>query len=101
MAGFFCVIFWGAASGGLNVLGGMMIANYYGRSSFGSISGIMGPFQIGGLGIGPTAGAYLYKMTGTYRSLFIFALTAYILALILFGLAKKPKLTSYSNIDSG
>ena len=101
MAGFFCVIFWGAASGGLNVLGGMMIANYYGRSSFGSISGIMGPFQIGGLGIGPTAGAYLYKMTGTYRSLFIFALTAYILALILFGLAKKPKLTSYSNINSG
>ena len=90
MAGFFCVIFWGAASGGLNVLGGMMIANYYGRDSFGSISGIMGPFQIGGLGIGPTAGAYLYKATGGYRSLFVFALSAYILAFVLFGLAKKP-----------
>ena len=30
LAGFFCVICWSASRGGLNVLGGMIIASYYG-----------------------------------------------------------------------
>ena len=61
--GFACVVIWGAASGGLNVLGGMIIANYFGRHSFGSISGIMGPFQIIGLGLGPIIGAITVSYT--------------------------------------
>ena len=89
-AGFFCVICWGASSGGLNVLGGMIIASYYGKDSFGTISGIMGPFQTFGLGIGPTLGALLFNATGGYRSLFIFALTSYLGATLLFILARKP-----------
>ena len=90
LAGFFCVICWGASSGGLNVLGGMIIASYYGKDSFGTISGIMGPFQTFGLGIGPTLGALLFNATGGYRSLFIFALTSYLGATLLFILAGKP-----------
>ena len=72
--GFACVVIWGAASGGLNVLGGMIIANYFGRHSFGSISGIMGPFQIIGLGLGPIIGAIMYDATGGYMYLFAFAI---------------------------
>jgi sugar phosphate permease len=88
--GFACVVIWGAATGGLNVLGGMIIANYYGRHSFGSISGIMGPFQTIGLGLGPIIGAILYDRTGGYKQLFIFALVAYLVATILFFFARQP-----------
>jgi sugar phosphate permease len=90
--GFACVVIWGAATGGLNVLGGMIIANYYGRHSFGSISGIMGPFQIIGLGLGPIIGAILYDKTGGYEQLFIFAIIAYLFATILFFFARRPML---------
>ena len=90
--GFACVVIWGAATGGLNVLGGMIIANYYGRHSFGSISGIMGPFQIIGLGLGPIIGAILYDKTGGYDQLFIFAIIAYLFATILFFFARRPML---------
>ena len=72
------------------MLGGMIIANYYGRHSFGSISGIMGPFQTIGLGLGPIIGAILYDRTGGYKQLFIFALVAYLVATILFFFARQP-----------
>ena len=90
-ATFTCVAIWGATSGGLNVLGGMMIANYYGREYFGTISGIMGPFQTGGLGLGPILGALILSIAGDYRILFFFAIAAYIIATGLFILARKPK----------
>ncbi len=58
---FMFVAIWGAFIGGLEVLGGMLIANYYGRNSFGSISGVLMPFQVGGLGLGPLTGTFLFK----------------------------------------
>ncbi len=90
-ATFTCVAIWGATSGGLNVLGGMIIANYYGREHFGTISGIMGPFQTCGLGLGPILGALILNVEGGYRTLFFFAIAAYITAIGLFILARKPK----------
>ena len=58
---FMFVAIWGAFIGGLEVLGGMLIANYYGRNSFGTISGVLMPFQVGGLGLGPLTGTFLFK----------------------------------------
>ena len=98
--GFACVVIWGAASGGLNVLGGMIIANYFGRHSFGSISGIMGPFQIIGLGLGPIIGAIMYDATGGYMYLFAFAIITYIAATILFFFAKPPKMKVFQSIEN-
>ena len=83
-------ILWGASSGGLTILGGMLIANYYGRKSFGTISGITGPFQTCGLGLGPTLGAILYNATEGYTILFMSAICFYLIAAILFLLAKRP-----------
>ena len=99
-AGFACVVIWGAASGGLNVLGGMIIANYFGRHSFGSISGIMGPFQIIGLGLGPIIGAIMYDATGGYMYLFAFAIITYIAATILFFFAKPPKMKIFQSVEN-
>lgn len=75
------VIVYGALSGGLNILGQMMIAQYFGRASFGSITGLMGPFQTGALGFGPTFGAMLFRATGGYRAIFLCGVVSYIIAL--------------------
>ena len=98
--GFACVVIWGGATGGLNVLGGMIIANYFGRHSFGSISGIMGPFQIIGLGLGPIIGAIMYDATGGYMRLFEFAILAYLAATILFFFARPPKMKIFQSIEN-
>ena len=74
------VILYGSLAGGLNILGHMMIAQFFGRSSFGSITGLMGPFQTGALGMGPTLGALLFRITGGYRAIYLFGVLSYILA---------------------
>ena len=88
---FVLVILWGTASGGLTILSNMMLAQYFGRSSFGAITGLMGPFQIGALGLGPTFGAVLFNLTGDYKSLFLFGVAAYSLALVLIYGVRSPK----------
>ena len=91
---FFIVVVWGAVSGGLNVLSGMILAQYYGRGSFGSITGLVGPFQTGALGLGPTFGAVLFNSTGGYASLFWYGIASYVLATLLIYLARPPALPS-------
>ena len=84
------VILYGTIAGGLNILGHMMIAQYFGRSSFGSITGLMGPFQTGALGLGPTLGALLYRITGAYRAIYLLGVLSYILALACIIAARPP-----------
>ena len=84
------VIIYGTIAGGLNILGHMMIAQYFGRSSFGSITGLMGPFQTGALGLGPTLGALLYRITGGYRAIYLFGVLSYILAFACIIAARSP-----------
>ena len=84
------VIIYGSLAGGLNILGHMMIAQFFGRSSFGSITGLMGPFQTGALGLGPTLGALLYRVTGGYRTIYLFGVLSYILALACILAARPP-----------
>ncbi len=90
--GFAVVVVWGTASGGLHVLSSMMLAQYFGRGSFGSIIGLMGPIQLGALGLGPTVGAVMYGVTGGYTSLFIYGIFAYIGAAALMYGARPPRL---------
>ena len=89
--GFVVAIVWGIASGGLNVLGSMMLAQYFGRSSYGTITGLTGPFQMIFLGLGPTYGALLYRATGDYTVLWYYALVAYALGAVLIFLARRPQ----------
>jgi MFS family permease len=90
-AGFVVAIMWGTASGGLNVLGSMMLAQYFGRASFGAITGLMGPFQIGALGAGPAFGAILFNQTGGYTVIWIYSVAAYAIALALIFAVRPPR----------
>ena len=94
LAGFVVAIAWGTASGGLNILGSMMLARYYGRAAFGAITGLMGPFQIGALGLGPTFGAILVSQTGGYTVIWIYSVASYAIALALIYAVRPPRLPS-------
>ena len=93
-AGFFVAIGWGIASGGLNVLGSMMLAQYFGRASYGTITGLAGPFQMVFLGLGPTFGALLFGLTGGYTIIWIYSLAAYAIAAVLIFVARRPTRSS-------
>ena len=92
MFGFAVAIAWGTASGGLNVLGSMMVAQYFGRGSFGSITGLIGPFQTGALGLGPALGAVVFGWTSGYTVIWGFGVAAYAAALLLIYSARQPAL---------
>ena len=97
--GFFVVILWGMATGSFGVIGSMVLAKYFGRASFGAITGLIGPLQTGALGLGPTFGALLFNLTEGYSSLFLFALFSYgIAALLVYG-ARPPKLPKRALVE--
>ena len=89
--GFVVAIVWGIASGGLNVLGSMMLAQYFGRASYGTITGLTGPFQMAFLGLGPTFGALLFRATDGYTVIWFYALGAYAIATVLIFSARRPR----------
>ena len=90
VSGFFFAIAWGIASGGLDVLGSMMLAQYFGRASFGTITGLAGPFQMVFLGLGPTFGAVLYGLTDGYTVMWYYSLGAYAIGALLIFSARRP-----------
>ena len=90
LAGFAVIIGWGIVSGGLGMLGSMMLADYFGRASFGTIVGLTGPVQLGFLGLGPTFGSTLFSLTGGYATLFAYSVAAYGVSMLLIYAVKKP-----------
>lgn len=80
---------WGIVSSA-QVLIYIMLAQYYGQTSYGAITGALRPFEAGGLGLGQSLGALLYDVTGSYSGLMIVALVAHILAALLIFLARPP-----------
>ena len=99
--GFFVVILWGMATGSFGIMGSMVLAKYFGRASFGAITGLMGPFQTGALGLGPIFGALLFNMTGGYTALFLYALASYGVAILLVYSARPPKLPKRALVEEG
>ncbi len=83
-------IAWGIVSSA-QVLIYMMLAQYFGQSSYGTITGALRPFEAGGLGLGQSLGAVLYDVTGSYSGMMLVALGAHILAAVLIFLARTPE----------
>ena len=68
----------------------IILAQYYGRSSYGAISGFFLPFNNIGLGFGPLISSVSFDLTGSYQGLFTVFIGASMVTAVLFWLAKKP-----------
>ncbi len=89
---FFAVIF-GLTSRGEGTLINIILAQYYGRNSFGAISGFVNPFNMLGLGFGPLAASIAFDLTGSYRAVLnVFAAISLLSALLLW-IARRPELS--------
>lgn len=85
-----------AALFGLTARGGsvflqVILARYFGRRSFGAISGVAEPFTKGGLGLGPLLAGLAFDATGSYGAIFTLFSAMLIVAGSLVFLARRPR----------
>ncbi|MDE2788578.1 MAG: MFS transporter [Chloroflexota bacterium] len=85
-------VLWGFFSNTVGTLEHMLLAQYFGRGSFGAILGSLGPLQTGALGFAPVFGSYLLEFTHSYTAVFIVLMAMYAGAGMLILLAKAPRL---------
>ena len=90
-------VVWGLSSGSVGSLEHMMIAQYYGRDSYGSILGSFGPMQTMALGLGPGLGAVIRDITGSYHLLYISMACLYLIGTVLIILSTPPALPKRAN----
>ena len=81
---------WGIFSGAVGSMENMMLAQYYGRESYGSLLGLFSPFQTTALGLGPSLAAVMHSVSGTYTLLYTAMVGAYFASAVLLYLARQP-----------
>ena len=84
-------VFWGLFHSALEVLLYMVLADYFGRNSYGAIVGAMRPFEAAGLGLGQIVGPVVYDLTGSYAILILFSAAVQGMAMWLMLLARRPE----------
>jgi sugar phosphate permease len=82
---------WGVFSGAVGSMENMMLAQYYGRESYGSLLGIFSPFQTAALGLGPLMSSVIRGLAGSYTMLYIVMVAAYLTSAMLLYLARAPE----------
>ena len=83
-------VLWGLFHGGLEVLKYILLADYFGRDSYGAIAGSLRPFEAGGLGLGQLVGPLIYDFTGSYTLLILASAGLLVLSAALMLLTKRP-----------
>jgi sugar phosphate permease len=92
---------FGLTTRGGGTLFNLLLASYFGRGNFGSISGFFATFSSFGLGAGPFIGALVFDVTGGYRVLFTALSVTYITtALILLLFVRQPSPPADRLIDA-
>jgi MFS family permease len=90
----FAVIF-GFTSRGEGTLVSIILAQYYGRNSYGAIGGFVNPFNMIGLGAGPLISSVMFDAMGSYEMIFSVFIGLSVVSAILLWLAKKPALPAH------
>jgi len=85
----FAVVF-GLTSRGEGTLVGIILAQYYGRDSYGAISGFVYPFNMLGLGFGPLISSISFDISGSYRAVLSVYIAVSLVSALLLWLARKP-----------
>jgi MFS family permease len=89
---FIYALLWGLAHGPVGTMEHMMLAQYFGRASYGSIIGVLGALQSGALGLGPIFSALAYDLTGNYGILFLALMGTHLVGAVLIFLIRPPTL---------
>ena len=83
-------VLWGLFHSALEVLMYILLADYFGRNSYGAIAGTMRPFEAGGLGLGQIVGPIIYDLTGSYTLLILSSSALLISSAALMLLIRRP-----------
>ena len=84
-------VIWGVFSGGLGSLENMVLAEYFGRESYGTILGVFSPLQMIALGLGPALASTVRTLAGEFTPLYIAMGAAYFISAVLMFLARPPR----------
>ncbi len=84
-------IVWGVFSGGLGSLENMVLAQYFGRGSYGTILGYFSPMQMIALGLGPALASTIRSVAGNYDVLYGAMVVAYLVSAVLMYIARPPR----------
>ena len=87
---------WGTFTGSIGALEMMVLAQYFGRGSYGTITGALAPMQMTALGIGPSLGALSRDVTGSYREIDAAMVGVYLIAALCIFMARPPRRRSES-----
>ena len=83
-------VFWGLFHSGLEVLKYILLADFFGRNSYGAIAGSLRPFEAGGLGVGQVVGPLIYDFTGSYTLLVLASFVLLLVSAVLMALTRRP-----------
>jgi len=84
---------WGIIHSSLEVIVYMILAQYFGRVSYGVIAGSLRPFEAAGLGLGQILGPLMYDLLGNYSSMIIMSGGLQLVAAFFIFLARPPRKT--------
>ena len=82
---------WGIIHSSLEVIVYMILAQYFGRVSYGVIAGSLRPFEAAGLGLGQILGPLMYDLLGNYSSMIIMSGGLQLVAACFIFLARPPR----------
>ena len=82
---------WGIIHSSLEVIVYMILAQYFGRVSYGVIAGSLRPFEAAGLGLGQILGPLMYDLLGNYSSMIIMSGGLQLVAACFIFLARTPR----------
>lgn len=72
-------------------LNGLILSNYFGRFAFGRLSGLMGSFQLIGLGLGPVVASVVFDLFHSYASVYGLLSAMYATSAVLYMIARPPR----------
>ena len=89
-------VLWGLFHSAMEVLIYILLADYFGRSSYGVIAGTLRPFEASGLGVGQIVGPVIYDVTGSYTLMIMVSSAMLLLSAAVMLLARRPSVRAGS-----
>ena len=83
-------VLWGLFHSAMDVLIYILLAEYFGRNSYGAIAGMLRPFEASGLGVGQIVGPLIFELTGSYTLMIAISAALLTLSAALMVLSRGP-----------